>query len=78
MDEKIKELIAIGASVTANCVPCLKYHEHKARAAGATDEEITTAVNLGRTVRTGAARVWDEEANELLGVNQPAEAAEQQ
>jgi AhpD family alkylhydroperoxidase len=26
METKIKELIAIGASVTANCVPCLRFH----------------------------------------------------
>ena len=26
MDLKTKELIAIGASVSANCIPCVKYH----------------------------------------------------
>jgi alkylhydroperoxidase/carboxymuconolactone decarboxylase family protein YurZ len=26
MDERIKELIAIGASVGAHCQPCLTYH----------------------------------------------------
>ena len=25
MDDRIKELIAIGASITANCQPCLEY-----------------------------------------------------
>lgn len=70
MDEKIKELIAIGASVTANCVPCAKFHTGKAREAGATEDEISDAVAMGRKVRAGAARIWDEEAAKLLGENQ--------
>jgi AhpD family alkylhydroperoxidase len=31
MDEKLKEMIAIGASVTVNCIPCIRYHFDKAR-----------------------------------------------
>ena len=31
MDEKTKELIAIGASVSAHCQPCLTYHVAKAK-----------------------------------------------
>lgn len=34
MDTQMKELIAIGASVTANCVPCLRYHLKKVRETG--------------------------------------------
>jgi len=30
IDERMKELIAIGASITANCQPCLEYHAGKA------------------------------------------------
>ncbi len=26
MDEQTKELVAIGASVAANCYPCMKHH----------------------------------------------------
>ncbi|OVE81542.1 hypothetical protein BVY04_02975 [bacterium M21] len=67
MDIKTKELIAVGASVTANCTPCLKYHFQKVREAGATDNEIMQAISVGRMVRKGAAGKWDEEANLLLG-----------
>ena len=67
MDSKTKELIAIGASVTANCVPCLEFHLSKARENGATDIEIADAVRVGRLVRKGAGGKWDEEANALLG-----------
>ena len=66
MDTKTKELIAIGASVTANCVPCLKYHFTQATETGANEDEIRSAVAVGRMVRKGAARKWDEEADQLV------------
>ena len=67
MDTKMKELIAIGASVTANCVPCLKFHLAKARDAGASEDDVNEAVRLGSMVRKGAAGTWDEEASKVLG-----------
>ncbi len=73
MDEKTKELIAIGASVTANCVPCLKYHLAQGREAEASEDEIHAAISVGRMVRRGAARKWDEAANELIGKEPHAE-----
>jgi AhpD family alkylhydroperoxidase len=61
MDKKSQELIAIGASVTANCVPCFKFHFAIAREEGASDDDIREAVRVGRMVRKGAAKKWDEE-----------------
>lgn len=72
MDAQIEELVAIGAAVTANCVPCLRHHLEKARQAGAEEPEIRSAVRVGRLIRKGAAGAWDREAAELLG---PADAA---
>ena len=69
MDEKIKEMIAIGASVTANCIPCIQYHFAKAREAGVTDTEIKAAVQVGKLVRKGAAHKWDEEISALLSAS---------
>jgi len=66
MDNKIKELIAIGASVTANCVPCFKFHFEKARKENASDEEIREAIRVGRMVRKGATKSWDEEIDSLF------------
>lgn len=66
MDEKLKEMIAIGASVTANCIPCIQYHFAKAREVGVTDAEIKAAVQVGKMVRKGAAHKWDEEIGILL------------
>jgi AhpD family alkylhydroperoxidase len=54
MDERTKELIAIGASVGAHCQPCLTYHVDKARESGASDEEIRAAIETGHMVEKGA------------------------
>lgn len=59
MDDRTKELIAIGAAVTANCQACLKYHIDKARQQGADQQQITAAVGVGKAVRKGAAGMMD-------------------
>ncbi len=60
MDVRIEELIAIGASITANCKPCLKFHVAKAKESGAEDQEIARAIEMGLKVRKGAASQMDE------------------
>ncbi|HDS84857.1 MAG TPA: carboxymuconolactone decarboxylase family protein [Phycisphaerales bacterium] len=60
MDEKTKELIALGASVACNCHPCVKFHTDKARKMGIDDAEIKTAFDVGKMVRQGAAGQMDE------------------
>jgi len=50
----IKELIAIGASVTAHCQPCLTYHLGKAREMGIDEQEIREAVAVGHQVEKGS------------------------
>jgi AhpD family alkylhydroperoxidase len=64
LDERTKELVAIGASITANCQPCLEYHTGKAREFGATTEDILAAVDVGQLVRRGAAAKMDRFAKE--------------
>ena len=65
IDECIKELIAIGASVSANCHPCIEYHVTKAREMKIDEAEIQQAVEVGRMVRKGAAGQMDEFLEEL-------------
>jgi len=62
LDNRIKELIAIGASITANCQPCLEYHVDKAKEFGADEQEITEAIEVGKLVRRGAAAKMDKYA----------------
>ena len=60
IDNKTKELIAVGASITANCQPCLRYHRNKALESGADAGEIAEAIEVGKQVRKGAAAKMDE------------------
>lgn len=65
LDTKVKELIAIGASISANCHPCIKYHVAKAREMKIDEAEIHQAVEAGRMVREGAADQMDKLLEEL-------------
>jgi len=67
MDNRIKELVAIGASVTANCQPCLNYHAAKAREAGADEKEINMAMDVAKAVRKGAMNKMDQFASTIVG-----------
>jgi AhpD family alkylhydroperoxidase len=58
-DAKIKELIAVGASVAANCHPCIKHHVGKARDMKIAEDEIRQAIEVGQMVRKGAAGEMD-------------------
>ena len=67
IDDKTKELVAIGASVTANCQPCLQYHVEQARRCGADEQEVAEAIAVGKQVRRGAAAKMDGFAAKLAG-----------
>lgn len=54
MDERTRELIAIGASITAHCQPCLAWHVDKARELGIDEEAIHEAIATGQMVEKGA------------------------
>jgi AhpD family alkylhydroperoxidase len=68
---QIRELIAIGASVTANCLACVEFHVARARELGASDEEIGEAVQVGKLVRRGAAGKFDRFAAGVLRPERP-------
>lgn len=59
LDIKTKMLIALGASVSANCHPCLQNNIKKAIQAGLTEQEIKDAIEVGMTIRSGAASSMD-------------------
>jgi AhpD family alkylhydroperoxidase len=67
MENKIKVLIAVGASVTANCLPCLKTAVTQAQGIGAEEKEILEAIAIGRIVRKGAIGKMDKFASILTG-----------
>ncbi len=63
---RLKELIALGASVTAHCQPCLKYHLGKAQEMGIDDQDIREAVNVGHQVEKGSMSAMKDFAKGLL------------
>jgi AhpD family alkylhydroperoxidase len=65
LDERTQRLIAIGASITANCQPCLQTNVAKALECGANEQEIAEAIEVGKRVRKGAATKMDEFAVSL-------------
>lgn len=69
MDDRMKKLLAVSASVGANCHPCLEYHVGKALESGIERSEITEAVEIARTVRRGATASMDKLALKLLENN---------
>jgi AhpD family alkylhydroperoxidase len=67
MEDRIRLLIAVGASVTANCQPCLKTAVTQAQLAGVDKKEILEAIAIGRVVRKGAFGKMDKFALILTG-----------
>ena len=65
LDDRIKRLIAVGASITANCQPCLQTNIAKALENGADEPEIAEAIEIGKMVRQAAASKMDKFASSL-------------
>ena len=65
-NDKIRELIAIGESITANCQPCLESHVAKALSFGADPREVAAAIEIGNRIRKGAAAKMDAVSSALL------------
>ncbi len=76
MEDKIKLLIAVGASVTANCQPCLRTAVSQAQSAKVERKEILEAIQIGRLVRRGANGKMDVLASTLTGNNISSSEAE--
>jgi len=77
MDTKIKELIAVGAAIGANCLPCLEWHHNKCMELGIPEKDIKIAVEIGKAVKERPARDISELADKLLNKNTPSCACSQ-
>ena len=51
LTEKERELVAIGAALGSNCVPCVVYHIRQARKKGITDDQIRESIAVAEEVR---------------------------
>ena len=61
------ELVALGAAISSNCIPCVEYHIPEARKAGLSDEQIHEAIRISDKVRKVPARKVLEAAEAVLG-----------
>ena len=59
LDEHTLRLVAVGASVAANCQPCLQTNIQKAHEGGIDGQEIADAIEVGKMVQRGAASKMD-------------------
>ena len=67
LDNRTLALIAVGASITANCQPCLEINVSTAQKCGADAQQIAEAIEIGKRVRQGAASKMDKFAASLNG-----------
>lgn len=72
LETKTIALISVGASVAANCHPCLEYHTAHARELGLTDQEIKAAAEAGKAVKAGAGKSMEKLIAKLLSAEEAA------
>ena len=51
LSKRDRELVALGAALGSNCVPCVVFHVGAARKLGLSTDEIREALTLADTVR---------------------------
>jgi AhpD family alkylhydroperoxidase len=75
LDQKDKELAAIGASIGALCRPCIEHHIPAARKAGLTEPELARAVEVAQATHRAATELLFGRSRELLSGGAPAGVA---
>lgn len=71
LEQRDKELAAIGASIGANCRPCIEHHLAAGRAAGLSPAELDDAVAAAHALRHQAVELLEARIGELLGHGGP-------
>jgi AhpD family alkylhydroperoxidase len=66
MDAKSKELVFLGASVSAHCFPCFDYHLEQARKLGICEGDIQESIKAGFMVMNGAGDKMKEKIEQTL------------
>ena len=72
LSKKHKELVAVGISVVTDCESCMQWHIEQAGSAGATEDEVLEALEVGMEMGGGRATVSARFALEVMeGVYPP-------
>ena len=64
--QQVRELVAIGAAIAANCEPCFKFHYDKAHKLGVSKEDMLSAVETAKMVKEASASNVLDLANKYL------------
>ncbi len=75
MDKRTKDLIAVGATMAANCQPCLQKMAEVARAGGADEQDILTAIKIGNMIKNGAGEKMDVFVSDMFNEHRESMAA---
>jgi len=67
---KYRELIALGVALATQCVYCIDAHSNKAKAAGATEQELAEAAWVSTAIRAGGGFAHGRLAFKLAGDHQ--------
>lgn len=66
LDQKTLELVALGAAIGGNCIPCLEWHFKKCIELGILKEEIKEAIALANQVKQVPIKKIHDVAERLL------------
>lgn len=76
LNPRERELVAIGAALASNCVPCIEFHIQEARKAGLADAEIAEAIEFADTIkRVPADKVLEAASRRLAATGSEQTAA---
>jgi len=72
MDAKTEVMVALGAAIGVNCIPCFDHLYAKSKEVGLTDGDVVKIMQIAEKVKGGAAMFIKNAVVEVVG--QPAEA----
>ncbi|ABQ25579.1 carboxymuconolactone decarboxylase family protein [Geotalea uraniireducens] len=75
LNNRERELVAIGAALGSNCVPCIEYHIQQARKTGLSDAEIAEAIEFADKIKRVPAEKVLEAASRRLSAPIDEQAA---
>ena len=73
LEEKTENLIAIGAAMASNCIPCFEHIFEKAISSGITSAEIKRASDIAEQVKKGAHIALSNTISDLVGDNETSD-----
>ena len=73
----VRELVAIGAAIAANCEPCFRFHYAEALKLGITRTDMKQVVTIAQTVKDSPAQAILDLADRYLNVRPVADSEDQ-